>query len=332
MSGENYINHVALVLDASSSMSSHRSTVVKVADEQIKHLARRSTELDQETRVTVYSFANTPECLIYDKDVLRLPSVAKLYNPYGMTALIDATILSINDLAMQPTKYGDHSFLAYVLTDGAENRSRQRPSVLQAKLASLADNWTIAALVPDASGEMWCEQIGFTPGNIAKWDARTTAGLEDSFVKIRNATENFMLGRQQGVRGTRSLFSTGVDAINKQTVSANLAPLSYNRYQVVPVNRVAEIREWVEGCGHQYRTGEWFYELTKPEEIQPQKKLAVMDRSDNVFVGDNVRAMVGLPNYKVRVRPDFNPDYKVFVQSTSVNRKLVPGTKLLKIQ
>jgi hypothetical protein len=42
--------------------------------------------------------------------------------------------------------------------------------------------------------------------------------------------------------------------------------------------------------------------------------------------------MVGLPNYKVRVRPDFNPDYKVFVQSTSVNRKLVPGTKLLKIQ
>jgi hypothetical protein len=59
MSGENYINHVALVLDASSSMSSHRSTVVKVADEQIKHLARRSTELDQETRVTVYAFADT---------------------------------------------------------------------------------------------------------------------------------------------------------------------------------------------------------------------------------------------------------------------------------
>jgi hypothetical protein len=32
---------------------------------------------------------------------------------------------------------------------------------------------------------------------------------------------------------------------------------------------------------------------------------------------------------RAQVKPDFNPDYEVYVQSTSVNRKLVPGTSLL---
>jgi hypothetical protein len=72
MSGsQNYINHVALVLDASSSMSHLSRKVVDVADQQIAYLARRSRELDQETRVTVYVFADKVECVIYDKDVLR---------------------------------------------------------------------------------------------------------------------------------------------------------------------------------------------------------------------------------------------------------------------
>lgn len=63
MSGnQNYINHVALVLDASSSMSRLSGKVIEVADQQIAYLARRSRELDQETRVTVYVFANKVEC------------------------------------------------------------------------------------------------------------------------------------------------------------------------------------------------------------------------------------------------------------------------------
>jgi hypothetical protein len=250
-----------------------------------------------------------------------------------MTALIDATILSINDLAMQPTKYGDHSFLAYVLTDGAENQSRNTPSVLQRKLASLADNWTIAALVPERiEGEMWCKQIGFTPGNIAIWDARQRQPVSktaSSRSVMRPRTSCSVVSRVFVV-----LVPSSPPARTRSTsrpFQRTSSPLSYNRYQVVPVVKNAEIREWVEGCGYHYRTGEWFYELTKPEDIQPQKKLAVMDKGGNVFVGENVRTMVGLPDYKIRVRPDFNPDYKVFVQSTSVNRKLLPGTKLLRM-
>src|ERR1700685_952505 len=98
---QNYINHVALVLDASGSMNSLISTVSTVADGFIQHLATRSKEMDQETRVTVYQFSGYQqiECLIYDKDVLRLPSIKTIYRRLdGMTALLDATRKAQQDL------------------------------------------------------------------------------------------------------------------------------------------------------------------------------------------------------------------------------------------
>src|SRR6188508_3210323 len=103
------VNHVAFVLDGSSSMDIHAASVVKVVDAQTAYLARRSKEMDQETRVSVYVFADEVECLIYDTDVLRLPSIKDLYSPYGWTALLAATIKSQQDLAATGTLYGEHS-------------------------------------------------------------------------------------------------------------------------------------------------------------------------------------------------------------------------------
>ncbi len=36
-----------------------------------------------------------------------------------------------------------------------------------------------------------------------------------------------------------------------------------------------------------------------------------------------------VPDMSVKVNPVDHPDYTIFVQSTSVNRKLVPGTRVL---
>jgi len=45
---------------------------------------------------------------------------------------------------------------------------------------------------------------------------------------------------------------------------------------------------------------------------------------------DSARIVVGLPlNNDVRMRPEMLEKYRVFVQSTSANRKLVPGTGFL---
>ena len=329
---QNYINHVVLVLDASYSMTPNRPELIKVADGQIQYLARRSQELDQETRVSVYEFADTVSCLVYDKDVLRLPSIANLYNTHGNTALLDATFKAIDDLSKTATLYGDHAFLVWVLTDGQENASRKvNRSHLSQTLNALPDNWTVAVLVPDQRSVFEAKGFGFPKDNIAVWDAVNPAGLAEVGETIRTATDNFMQARTTGVRGTRSIFSTGPDAVNKQTVHSHLTPLGPHEYSLIPVTREAQIRDAAQGyAGTPYRIGSGYYQLTKTETIQPKKQVAVLERSTNkVYAGPNARKLIGLPDHEVRVRPQDNPEYDVFVQSTSVNRKVLPGTRLL---
>ncbi|MGW1200297.1 VWA domain-containing protein [Streptomyces sp. NPDC002536] len=343
MSGnQNYINHVALVLDASSSMSHLSRKVVEVADQQIAYLARRSGELDQETRVTVYVFADTVECVIYDKDVLRMPSLKQLYRAGGMTALLAAALKSQRELAQTAQLYGDHSFLTFILTDGQENASHHCPDVPARNPRELAeavaemtrtqqDNWTLAVLVPDQMGKREAMNCGFPKDNIAIWDATSTQGLEEAGQVIRQATEKFMVGRTQGIRGSRAVFSTGAEAVNKDTIeAAGLTPVNPSQYQLIPVTRDAAIRDWVTECGHTYRTGNAFYQLSKTEKIQAQKQIAVLEKkTDRVYTGPEARALLGLPDTEARVKPDHNDHFTIFVQSTSVNRKLIPHTRLL---
>ncbi|MFB8246038.1 vWA domain-containing protein [Streptomyces sp. NPDC055952] len=343
MSGsQNYINHVALVLDASSSMSHLSRKVVDVADQQIAYLARRSRELDQETRVTVYVFADKVECVIYDKDVLRMPSLKQLYRTGGMTALLAAALKSQRELAQTAQLYGDHSFLTFVLTDGQENASHRCPDAPTRNARDLVravadmieqqqDNWTLAVLVPDQMGKREAMQCGFPKDNIAIWDATSTQGLEEAGQVIRQATENFMVGRTRGIRGSRAVFSTGAEAVNENTIkAAGLTPVDPSQYQLIPVARDAAIRDWVVECGHTYRTGGAFYQLSKSEKIQARKQIAVLEKkTDRVYTGPEARALLGLPDTEVRVKPDHNDHFTIFVQSTSVNRKLVPHTRLL---
>src|SRR5688572_10516672 len=99
---KNYINHIVFVLDESSSMGHLTQKVIEVFDGQIKHLATRSQEMDQETRVSVYNFNDNTRNIVYDKDVLRLPSLKGHYSPSGCTALLGATLKALEDLKETP--------------------------------------------------------------------------------------------------------------------------------------------------------------------------------------------------------------------------------------
>lgn len=331
----NYITHIALVLDASSSMldGGKHLELIKVADAQIAHFAQRSKELDHEIRVSVYTFSyyHQIDCVIFDKDVLRLPSIKEFYSPYGMTALIDATLKSQDDLAKTAQMYGDHAFLTYVLTDGAENNSQYRASDLVNRISGLPENWTVACLVPSKSGVDRARKQGFPADNIAVWDATSAKGVTEVGETIRQATDTFLDNRSKGIRGTTKLFSTSIGDVNKQTIkAAKLKALPNNKYQLLDVDQAAPIREWVQGKGITYVLGIAFYQLSKRETIQPQKNIAVMEKkTGKIYTGAQARDVLGLPQDEVRVSPDWNPDFDIFVQSTSVNRKLVPGTQLL---
>jgi len=328
---QNYINHIAFVIDQSGSMAHLEREVVKVTDNQVQYLAQRSKELDQETRATTYLFDDKVQCVHYDKDVLRLPSLSHHYRPTGMTSLIDATMQAINDLQKTPELYGDHAFLIFVITDGAENASRKfRQSDLSSKLKSLPDHWTVAVLAPNQIGVHEAKRFGFPAHNISVWDASSAAGFAEAGNTIRRATDNWMQNRAKGVRGSSNLFQMDVSKLNNNTVQSNLRRLNLNQYDLFNVLQDDVIRPFVEARTGSYRTGSAYYQITKPETIQANKSICIRDRNNGtVFTGQEARQLLGLPDFNARVKPSDHSQYDVFVQSTSVNRKLIGGTQVL---
>jgi hypothetical protein len=330
---DNLTNHVGFVLDESVSMRPHQASLIKVIDAQVAHLARRSQELEQETRVSVWGFSDTTVCHVWDMDVLRLPSIAKLYRLRGNTALVDAAMQAVNDLSEVPERYGDHSFLMYVASDGEENASRgYRPQDLRDRIAGLPDNWTLGALVPGITAAHEAKRFGFPAGNVEVWDTTSRQGVEEVGRRIQAATETYMVARSRGVRSTTQLFRMDDAAVNAAAIkAANLTPLAPGKYVLNIVPRECVIRDYVEACGYAYIAGRGYHELVKPEKVGASKDIAIIskDGRERVWIGREARQMLGLPDVETRVRPDLNTGYRIMLQSTSVNRKLKPGQKFL---
>lgn len=353
------VNHVALVIDKSGSMKKHEDTVVQVVDEFVRGLKVESDALGHETRISLYAFDHEIECLVWDMDVKALPSMRGVYRVNrGATSLIEASVVSLDDLANEVSqKYGEHSFLQVVWTDGEENASgcsetgrmhtspygavQDRAQLqrwlkrIQTTMDGLADNWTSAILVPSSLAKRTAQSYGFPAGNIAVWDADTTAGVEEAIGTVKAAATSFLRGREQGVRGTKNLFAMGAD-LDTADVKARLDPLDIGKYILIPVDQQMQIRDFVTRSGHPYKTGCAFYELSKREKVQGNKQVAVAEKdpatgrmTGKVFSGPAARQLLGLPDAEVTVKPGHNDKYVIFVQSTSVNRKLIPGTKLL---
>jgi hypothetical protein len=333
------INHIAFVLDESGSMEDLADTVVRVFDDQIKTLAKRSVELNQETRVSLYTFSGSEvRCVVYDKDVLRLPSLKGHYRPGHNTPLITATVKALEDLLLQPELYADHAFLVYVITDGIENAS-DVPSFGKLPLlfnrTRAKKNWTVGALVPDRHGLQRCVGFGFDHGNVMVWDATTRKGLEDVGVAMTAATESYMTLRSQGVRSTTSLFTAQVTA-KRQDVTKVLKPVT-NPYTVytLPTTATREaIKDFVERRSRKdYVVGSAFYQLVKTETIQANKRICLRTVPDGrLFSGnlDEVRGVLGLPaGGDIKVAPGEIKDFVVFIESTSVNRNIIPGQEVL---
>lgn len=350
------INHVILVLDASSSMWNHADDVIKVADAHVGTLADKSKEYDQETRVSVYTFNTYDvyggrariEVPVYDKDVLRMPSVSGYYKADGRTPLCDAMVTVIDDLKMIPQKYGDHAFLVYLLTDGQENQSQPaNVTRLQHEIPRLPGNWTLAAYVPDVYGAQKLQGYGFPKGNIQVWNpSRRGAVREDVGTTMTASADTYYSTRSSGLRSTQDLFTMAAPAV--KDVKKNLVPLTPGSYRFEDVTEEdlrkvsgGRIDEFMQlRTGKPYSPGKAYYEMTKRERIQHYKTLAVVTvnprtgMTEDAYVGENARQLLGLPTdgSDVRVSPGKWKGYRVFILSTSFNRRLQPNTQLLVIR
>lgn len=123
----------------------------------------------------------------------------------------------------------------------------------------------------------------------------------------------------------------GIDLAPVETSdSDNLKPVSPYRFQMLHVDKETPIRDFVESTGAIFRTGRGFYELTKTETVQERKEIVLRDNKGDMFTGRKARQMLGIPyGERGKLRPRKDLGYSVFVQSTSYNRKLMPGTRFL---
>lgn len=349
----NIINHFVLIVDESTSMRSLKDTTVKVFDGFIARLAAKSKARAQETRVTVYFFGSygTQRCVIYDMDVLRVPSLAGMYRPEGNTALIQTFLLAIRDLRELPQKYGDHSIAVFGFTDGQENDSaRPRTYAAQSKIiaelqtaiVSAPDNETYGLFVPDAEGVSDAKTLGFPAGNISVWNPDSAEGIEEAGRILDDVAESYMEGRARGVRGYSARSGGGLFQVNKvsaQDVRTSLVPVTRGSYYFLEVG-LSDRDPGSDGCsiarfverstGRPYPKGRCYYQFTKPETVQGYKQVAIETGGD-VYSGtlDETRGLLGLPDFETKVRPDQQAGATIFIQSTSSNRKLIPGTRLL---
>ena len=117
---------------------------------------------------------------------------------------------------------------------------------------------------------------------------------------------------------------------------AELEPVMPGRFQVMTVDENCDIKGFVTKNGIEFKKGRGFYELTKAETVQQYKEIIMQDKeTGEMFVGSQVREKLGLQpqtekggvNEKLYAKDA--KEFTIFVQSTSVNRKLIAGTTFL---
>ena len=123
---------------------------------------------------------------------------------------------------------------------------------------------------------------------------------------------------------------TGLEEMKEEDFT--LKPSPPGRFQTLPVAEDQDIQGFAESNGLTFERGKGFYEFNKPELIQKTKEIVLLEKSTGLFYeGNKARKMLNLVDYdeKKRIKPSDLDAYKVFIQSTSMNRKLVGGTTFL---
>jgi len=331
------VNHIAVELARSGSMGSIRKEVIDVFNKQLKTIQTNATQSGQETWLSYYTFHSTVDKPLYfAKQAQAVPKLtSKTYTLGGTTALLDAVGRSVTDLSKVKGANKDHvSFLIIVITDGEENASKKyKPATLKKLLAGVqkTGRWSLAFLAPK-SGVKALTKLGIPAGNIQDWSA-TAKGAREMGERVARGLDTFYAARGQGQRAVSKFFTTDMTGVDVTEVQGKLTESTADFTHWL-VDAAGSIRDFVNGKltgGKQYEKGRGYYELTKPETVQEQKTIAIMDRGTNaIYVGPAARAMLGLPySGSVKVKPGSHGNFAIFVESTSVNRVLVKGTTLL---
>jgi hypothetical protein len=175
--------------------------------------------------------------------------------------------------------------------------------------------------------------LGIDGGNILEWD-QSARGMAAAETANTDATNEFYKNRAAGVKSTRTFYASAANVTVEDLKKLGDISGDVNLWPVPVAEAGTQIRDFVEKRlnGQPMLKGAAFYQLVKTEDkIQDYKLIAIRDKNTGtIYCGREARDLIGLPQFgDARVRPDTAGNYQVFVQSTSVNRKVNENTQLM---
>ncbi len=329
-------NYFGISRDHSGSMYGIAAPAAADYNELITAIREGSDEYDIDTIVSVVQCGGSGVVReSINSSVNRLkPLTASQYITSGGTPLFD----SIGDLIEQLEAVPDYndpdvSFVIMSITDGAENGSRKwSGNSIAAKIKELqkTDRWTFTFRVPKGEARN-LSRYGIPAGNILEWDT-SSAGMQSSTVVTKSAVKSFYAARSVGAQSTGKFYAD-LSTVTAKEIKQNLVDISgqVDVYVVGKNNDGVQIRDFVEAQGKTFKKGCAFYQLAKTETVQDYKQIAIRDKkAGSVYSGFEARDLLGLPHSgEVKLAPGLHGNYEIFVQSTSINRKLTEGTNLM---
>jgi len=332
---------IALIRDHSGSMRPIAFAAARDYNATALSVRDAALATSQETRVSVLElgYGNTSEvrCIINGQPSAALTPIHETgYSTSGGTPLWDAVGDAIENLQSQPGADDPNTaFLVMTTTDGQEAHSRRHTArTIQTLMNRLnaTDRWTFVFRVPRGDVRSLVNQ-GIPEGNILPWD-QTDRGMATAQAQNTSAMTDYMTSRAAGVRSTTKFYAN-MASVTSADVKAVCTDIS-GQVTLLPVAQSEHdeaIRDFVERrTGDKMLKGAAFYPLTKTEpKVQENKLIAVQDKKTGVvYAGPAARQMAGLPTHgDCRLAPTDLGDWNVFIQSTSVNRKVTAGTSLL---
>lgn len=319
-------NYIVVLNDRSGSMVLLQDTVTKETTKKIEEIFDKAEESGIKTFVKVidFSFKRSPTAW-FDRKFTLTPVIEN-----QGTNLNWALHETLGELQKTPIpKNVDGAFLVLVMTDGQDwpdEAGRNYGSKLACKLAEIPANFTVAIMGPGTIRE-WANSVGIPEGNVIVWDGKTETSYQQTMSAQSVGLSNYYQTRSTGGSSTQSFYEVQPDKILDSELT-KLKKLGSKEYAIISsAEPKIELRTLFTKSGFSFKTGVGYYELLKPEKIQENKDILVMDEKGNVYGnganGADVRRFLGLPSTGTILVHPKKGKYTIFVQSNSNNRKII---------
>ncbi len=327
--------YIGIVRDHSASMSGLRTAAMKDYNSLIGTIKDNSLKHKDNTKLTVVKCGCGRSAEVITDFInaeVNVPELTYYETNGGSTPLYDSVGQLIE--IFKKVKDKNATFLLMVITDGHENSSRKWNHVnlsKEIKELQATDRWSFTFRVPRGSKDVIMRHLGVPEGNVFEWE-QSAQGMSSATIATQSALTSYYTSKAAGVNATRSFYSPDLSNVNSKQIRSKLDKITSD-VEVLHVTAEMQIRAFCEKkLGKEFIKGAAFYQLVKGEKaVQNYKQIVLRNKSSQeIYSGDAARDILGLPDSgTVKLVPGDHGNYDIFIQSTSVNRKLVPGTDVI---